>query len=211
VFDSQWTAYSSAYSNFEFEFSLDSEHTWQLDGVAEAYGGGVAEIIIYDEFGFPVWNDFWEGDGTLLLNSSGTLPAGTYTLTAASSMEILGLFFPDFAAGEAGLDFLFTVEGSSSMAAVEQFAADRYLKAGPNPLSDRTNISFAGAPQRPVQLDVFDVRGRLVKSLVNNGSSSGQVAWDSRDASGRRVPQGTYFLRMRSGGEVHQRKVLVVR
>ena len=78
-------------------------------------------------------------------------------------------------------------------------------------MSDRTTIAFAGAPQQTVQLDVFDIRGRLVKRLADGVPSEGRVGWDGRDQNGRQVPQGTYFLRMRSGTEVQKSKVLILR
>ncbi len=211
IFEDQWSGYCFASSYFDFEFSLDSEHTWNLNGSADANGGGSADMYIFNEFGNIVWSDSWWGEGSLLLNYSGTLPAGTYTFATSVYVGFEGVFFPDYAAAEAGLDCVFTVSGSGPTAVGDSFAAERHLSAGPNPMSERTMISFAGAPQRPVQLDVFDVRGRLVKRLVEGTQSSGQVAWDGRDANGRRVPQGTYFLRMRSGDEVQQRKVAVVR
>ena len=37
------------------------------------------------------------------------------------------------------------------------------------------------------------------------------VEWDGRDGAGSRVAPGVYFLRSASGGEVHTRKVMVVR
>lgn len=50
---------------------------------------------------------------------------------------------------------------------------------------------------------VFDVAGRRVRSLLSGAVPAGlqTVAWDGRDARGRAVAAGTYFLRLRAGAE----------
>jgi hypothetical protein len=64
------------------------------------------------------------------------------------------------------------------------------LSAWPNPFRDRLNL--AGAAPR-VTIDVFDVRGRRVRSLSTG--AGGELAWDGHDAAGLRLAPGAYFLR----------------
>ena len=60
-------------------------------------------------------------------------------------------------------------------------------------------------------LMVYDLRGRRVRQLVRDGSSSLQEAvWDLRDDSGRRVGAGTYLLRLESKGGVATEKTIVL-
>jgi aminopeptidase N len=73
--------------------------------------------------------------------------------------------------------------------AVEPVAPAR-LSAWPNPFRDRLNL--AGAAPR-VTIDVFDVRGRRVRSLATG--AAGDLAWDGRDDAGLRLAPGVYFLR----------------
>ncbi|MCB9465321.1 MAG: hypothetical protein H6682_16670 [Candidatus Eisenbacteria bacterium] len=59
---------------------------------------------------------------------------------------------------------------------------------------------------------VFDVRGREVRSLEAPRARSGgfSFGWDGRDDGGRRVPAGTYYVRVKSPrGDVAARVVLV--
>jgi len=74
----------------------------------------------------------------------------------------------------------------------------------PNPFNPSTTIPFSIAPERDgevVRLDVLDLRGRLVRTLVNGPRAAGrhEVAWDGIDASGRVVPSGSYLVRLRTG------------
>jgi uncharacterized repeat protein (TIGR01451 family) len=91
-------------------------------------------------------------------------------------------------------------------------------RAYPNPLSGASGamISF-NVPSRyadsPVELAVFDIAGRMVRSLVDGAQGPGlhTVSWDLSDASGQRVSRGVYFYRLRVGGEDYTAKLLVMR
>ena len=95
-------------------------------------------------------------------------------------------------------------------------AADvRLGLATPNPLKDRTTISFElGRPAR-AQLAVYDVGGRLVRTLVSSVQPAGRhsAAWDTRDEAGRAVGSGVYFVRLTVAGEpaVPTRRLTVTR
>jgi len=83
----------------------------------------------------------------------------------------------------------------------------------PNPVRDRTDISFTlGAPQ-PVRLDVFDVAGRLVTTLLDRpmGAGSHSVAWNRRDDRGRRVAAGALFYRLVTPERTATGKMILVR
>lgn len=81
----------------------------------------------------------------------------------------------------------------------------------PNPFNPTTTISFSipasdpgpshGKPERVCTLAVYDLTGKLVRSLVQGSVHSGayQVVWDGKDASGRQVASGIYFYRLDLG------------
>lgn len=73
------------------------------------------------------------------------------------------------------------------------------LRAFPNPFNPSTTISFALPKAGNVQLLVFDVRGRVVRTLVKERLDSGvhSITWDGQDDGGRRVASGVYFCRLR--------------
>jgi hypothetical protein len=61
-----------------------------------------------------------------------------------------------------------------------------------------------------VDLRVFAVDGREVRGLVHDLLPVGAhaVAWDGRDARGRRVPAGVYFLRLEAPGTRFTRRIV---
>ncbi|MCA9759281.1 MAG: hypothetical protein KDA27_26045 [Candidatus Eisenbacteria bacterium] len=70
------------------------------------------------------------------------------------------------------------------------------LTATPNPFRDSTEITLATSGQGPLHVDIFDVAGRLMRSL---SGVSGTAVWDGRNDQGEAVPPGAYVCRMRSG------------
>lgn len=84
----------------------------------------------------------------------------------------------------------------------------------PNPFSQDTVVSYdVGSACGNVKLDVFDVSGRLVRTLVNAPSDRGRfsVAWDGADGSGRAVAGGVYFIRMSAGNWQTTGKAVLIR
>ena len=72
-------------------------------------------------------------------------------------------------------------------------------------------LSWALGRSEPFELAIFDVAGRLVRSLrPDSPAASGGFFFDGRDASGGRLAAGTYFYRLRteSGGEARGKVVL---
>ncbi len=78
-------------------------------------------------------------------------------------------------------------------------------------MTGSARIAYASGRGGEVELQVFDLRGRRVRSLAQVPSVMGVVNWDGRNDSGQQVPQGQYLVRMRTGSEVVNRKVSVVR
>ncbi|MEO0078183.1 MAG: YCF48-related protein [candidate division WOR-3 bacterium] len=86
------------------------------------------------------------------------------------------------------------------------------VSCAPNPFSDRTTIELAHSLTGPGPhvLQVLNAAGRLVRSLAIE-SSLHSVQWDGSDDSGRRLPAGVYFVRLRSGGLRQEQKVMLLR
>ena len=84
----------------------------------------------------------------------------------------------------------------------------------PNPFNPSTTIRYelANAGGR-VRLQIFDVSGRLVKTLVDEvqGAGENSVRWEGRDDSGRRVATGAYFYRLTSPGFTQTRKMVMLK
>lgn len=84
----------------------------------------------------------------------------------------------------------------------------------PNPFNPRTVVSFEIRTAGPAELAVFDLRGRLVRTLAEGDLAAGrhEAVWDGTDQRGRALASGVYFARLReTGGAVATRKLMLVR
>jgi hypothetical protein len=91
--------------------------------------------------------------------------------------------------------------------------ATALLQNYPNPFNPVTTITIDLTAAGHVRLDVFDVSGRLLATLVNGTKTAGRhaVQWNGKDASGSLVPSGIYFYRMKAEGYEATRKMILVR
>ncbi|MFN2370562.1 MAG: FlgD immunoglobulin-like domain containing protein, partial [Candidatus Krumholzibacteriia bacterium] len=92
-------------------------------------------------------------------------------------------------------------------------AAARGLQAYPNPFNPRTTFRFVTATPGQAELEVYDLRGRLVRRLHTGPLPAGAHAfvWDGEQEGGRRSPSGVYFGRLRTGGGELTAKVLLLK
>ncbi|HEU4363948.1 MAG TPA: FlgD immunoglobulin-like domain containing protein, partial [Candidatus Krumholzibacteria bacterium] len=83
----------------------------------------------------------------------------------------------------------------------------------PNPFNPSTTIEFGvGAGGGHVRLEVFDVTGARVRTLLNEQRPGGvwQTRWDGRSDAGSRVSSGVYFYRLRVGSDEQTRRMTLL-
>jgi YVTN family beta-propeller protein len=87
------------------------------------------------------------------------------------------------------------------------------LHCVPNPFGDETTIRYSMRLPGDVTVAVYDVRGRLVVPLEQARRSEGvhEVVWRGKDARGRDVAAGVYFVRVSIGDDVRTGKLLFVK
>jgi len=83
----------------------------------------------------------------------------------------------------------------------------------PNPFNPTTTIAFEMAREGQVTIDVFNIKGQKVKTLVNGVFKVGRqdVVWNGDDANGRSVSSGVYFYRLDSGNYTLTKKMLLMK
>jgi flagellar hook assembly protein FlgD len=83
----------------------------------------------------------------------------------------------------------------------------------PNPFSAEATVSFELSARGPVSVQIYDVGGRLVRTLVDGVHDPGAytVTWDGRSNAGTRVALGAYFFKIRSGRFTEIREAVLVR
>ena len=87
------------------------------------------------------------------------------------------------------------------------------LQNYPNPSRGSTNIRYSLAERSPVKIEVFDLVGRRVRTLVNSHQQAGQkqVEWNGEDDLGQPLNTGIYFIRYETPNFKSVRKLIHLR
>jgi hypothetical protein len=85
--------------------------------------------------------------------------------------------------------------------------------AAPNPFNPMVAISYVLERDALVRVAIYDIHGRLVRTLHNGPQSAGEqsVTWDGRDRQGRNLPSGTYLYRVNTGTAAGMGKVTLAK
>ena len=83
----------------------------------------------------------------------------------------------------------------------------------PNPFNPRTVIPYSLSRDGRVELAVYDLAGRRVRTLLDGtrAAGPGEAVWTGCDDAGRPVPSGTYLVRLRAGDAVAVRRAVLAR
>jgi hypothetical protein len=86
------------------------------------------------------------------------------------------------------------------------------IDASPNPFNPRLEIRLALPRSGPVEVGVYDLRGRRLQTLLSGQQAAGEktLVWDGRDGTSRAAPAGIYLVRARDrNGQALARVALV--
>ncbi|TSA26336.1 T9SS C-terminal target domain-containing protein [bacterium] len=80
----------------------------------------------------------------------------------------------------------------------------------PNPVISSTKISFNLHQTAQVELNIYNLKGQLVKSLYSGMTSSQSLAWDGSDNKGRKLSAGVYLYKLIVNGKTEDAKKLIL-
>jgi hypothetical protein len=86
--------------------------------------------------------------------------------------------------------------------------------AYPNPFNPVTKIAYSVKESGPVSIEVYNVAGRVVRTLLSeelDAGTSGYVVWDGRGDGGEKCASGVYFYRIAAPGFSTSRKMVMLK
>jgi hypothetical protein len=83
----------------------------------------------------------------------------------------------------------------------------------PNPFVGSTSIRFDAKSNNPVTIEVYNIKGQKVASIVNHERSTGyqSVSWNGTDKNGDKLPSGVYLYKMQSGSFSSTKKMILMK
>jgi hypothetical protein len=90
---------------------------------------------------------------------------------------------------------------------------NRLYQNAPNPFNPRTSIKFSLAQSGPVQISIYDVNGRLVKTLVKGTLAAGTYTevWDGTNDQNKKVGSGVFWSQMKTGSYISNKKMVILK
>ncbi len=125
----------------------------------------------------------------------------------------MGLLRNDMGAfgGDGFADFV----GIEDQEQIDQLTVLNKINVYPNPFGTSTNIALqlhAEDQKLPVKLGVYNIKGQLVKTIVNNYIVNDHILnWNGNDKSGEKVASGIYFLRLETNSTTNIEKLLLIK
>lgn len=177
---------------------------------------GVAQIVYLDSGGTELGFD----EKVIINNSSplgkwekhsvyGTAPAG------ADSLQAYILFVqPTSSGGAFWVDDAWLSETTVTDAEDNPVpAASKLFQNSPNPFNPTTRIDYYLDNAGMVEIKIYDVSGRIVKTLFSGYKEAGmhRVTWNGNTASGAKAASGVYYYSLSGVGITQTRKMVLLR
>lgn len=164
-------------------------------------------------------SDVTEGQPSLILtfnvnSTQGRFVIDTCCVRPANHCEFIdvnnNLITAEFIHGTVGIDVPANVKEVETATIPKDYSLEQNY---PNPFNAGTVIRFAQPVDGHVQIDVFNVLGQRINTLVDEFRAAGthQVSWDGRSEGGVQVSTGVYFYRITAGSYVTTRKMVMIK
>ncbi len=200
-----------AYENLAFQLAItqsDIQYSWQ----GQSEFNFVNMMMVPDRFGTTVD----------LKNA----PIGIFTLpltfTAGSSWNLANCEFVAFVQNNDTREVLQAYKVMVNDLPANPSANDDMHNPGlrnalhgnyPNPFNPETTISYSVAGDSPVAIEIYNTKGQLVKTLVNDQRVAGDysVVWNGMDNNNNAVASGLYYSKMSAGKYSSTKKMIMMK
>lgn len=194
--DNQWYPGYTAYGNYLVALE-QADGYWDLEKNNDSGDSGdpfpgVSGNTAFSPLTTPNSNDY---------NDASTLVAITNISSSAATMYAdFTVTFASDAEDDVDID----------LSVPDEFSLDQN---SPNPFNAETSISFTVDQAGHVDLDVYNLLGQHVTTLVSDHYEPGtyRASWDAVDKNGSEVPSGIYFYRLQNNQQIQSRKMMLLK
>lgn len=149
-----------------------------------------SQDILTDETGKAVFNNVPSGNNMPFTITKSGYASYNGTLNVSSNI------YQTISLTTVSVDVILTLSG---------------IKISPNPFKDFTAIEFYTENNKNAEISIYSYLGQLVKTIKKENLTEGnhRIIWDASDASGKKVSQGIYFVKIKSGNTIRTAKIIL--
>ncbi len=139
----------------------------------------------------------WYVDGTLQSGQSDFIFETSFPTAGAHTVRCT------VSQGDFHYNLDWNVQSGSALGDPVNSPAALKLSASPNPFSGELKLSFESSSKEPVRIDIFDLKGRSIRTeqAITPDQGSNSWLWDGKDSSGRKLDNGIYLIKLSSGDQ----------
>ena len=199
----------------------------EIVDIYEVYlNSGDQQIALYPESGSIDWGLSVYGTGAGSYGKSNVMAGGfsnqngiglwehcTVNATAPGFYAVVVWKAESAGLNEAGSYRLAMLAGVTDAESDATPARTQIASIQPNPFNPRTSIAFDVASAGEVRLQIFDLRGRVLRTLVQEPLATGrhERTWNGLDDRGRQVASGVYLVQLEAAKIVERQKIVLVK
>jgi len=161
-----------------------------------------------DFAGFNVYRRRFEDSGEIRLNQNGLVDKSQRTYMDTNAEAGAAYFYSVSSVMPDGSE----LRSPPAAATMGEFST-LLLQNRPNPFNPCTQIEYRLGKDTHAVLNIYDVRGRLIRTLIDRPQKTGvyHVIWDGKDSRGGMVSTGVYFYRLSTGTFTQTRRMVLLK
>ncbi|MBN1999711.1 Ig-like domain-containing protein [candidate division KSB1 bacterium] len=138
-----------------------------------------------------------------------TSPTGSYQYTDHSIQAGIMYYYKLVDVDKSGL----TAEHGPVMIEIAMPKEVMLAQNYPNPFNPTTTIYFELPESGPVKLQLFNITGQIVRTLINGNTQAGmhKIIWDATDEQGNKVPSGLYYYQLITKDKTFHKKLVLLK
>ncbi|MCF7793729.1 MAG: T9SS type A sorting domain-containing protein [Candidatus Cloacimonetes bacterium] len=107
------------------------------------------------------------------------------------------------------IDFVYNGTGNDDLINIKTELKGNY----PNPFNPTTNINFSLSAEQKIVLEIYDIRGKKVSTLLQDNLEAGNhsVIWNGYDSNNKKVASGIYFYKMKTLNYTSTKKMILLK
>ena len=155
-----------------------------------------------------------EGNAQYIFEAN-TLLDSTNQNSGLTGFKVLGQSFEANYSFESEIGYGYSVDNNATMSNNDLVLPNKLLlhQNYPNPFNPITKINYDLPEDNNVVLEVIDVKGNHVKTLINDNVQKGSqyVHWDAKNKNGEKVPSGIYFYTLKTKEHMQTQKMIFIK